>query len=332
MNLTLHPYRLPLRQALITAQGPISERHGWLVAISDGQRQGWGEACPLPSFGGEDHATCAAALHAARDHLNAGHEPNLATLPPCARSAVEGALLDLQAQHSGLPLARYLSANAATSIEVNALATSSNAADLAANGWTTLKLKVAGDPIAAADHLNALRRNLPATVNLRADANAGWTLTQSHAFLDHLTPGCLSLLEQPVADVHDLAELRHRGDCLIAADEAVRDQTSLAAVLAAKAADVIVLKPMLLGGWAPSQALAADARAAGCAIVITSTLDAAIGRSHAAHIAAALNAPGPHGLATGALLHHDLAQAPSPQAGRLALNNSPGLGCHGNVP
>jgi len=90
-----------------------------------------------------------------------------------------------------------------------------------------------------------------------------------------------------------------------------------------------VLKPMALGG--PSRALAAGRAAAHAGIdpVVTTTIDAAVARTAAAHVAAAL--PGgderAHGLATGDLLATDLvAEDPVPvENGRVAVPTGPGL-------
>jgi L-alanine-DL-glutamate epimerase-like enolase superfamily enzyme len=87
------------------------------------------------------------------------------------------------------------------------------------------------------------------------------------------------------------------------------------------------LKPAALGGLRASQRIAARAHAAGWGVVVTSSLDSAVGLAAALQLAAAL--PGPHlaaGLATGALLDQDLAKAPSPIDGALSVPDEPGIG------
>ena len=68
------------------------------------------------------------------------------------------------------------------------------------------------------------------------------------------------------------------------------------------------------------------ARDAGVDVVVTSLLDSVVGRSAALHLAAALPEGPAAGLATGDLLTDDLADAPAPAAGRLALPTGAGLG------
>ena len=71
MKLTWHPVRVRLRAPLATAHGELRERDGFLVRVDDGV----GEACPLPWFGTENVAQCAAALATAAEELSAARAP-----------------------------------------------------------------------------------------------------------------------------------------------------------------------------------------------------------------------------------------------------------------
>jgi len=73
----IHRIHLPLRSPLRTAIGDIRERTVWLVNTGSG----WGEAAPLPGFGGESPEQCELAL----DRARSGVEPSAAT--PCAFGA-----------------------------------------------------------------------------------------------------------------------------------------------------------------------------------------------------------------------------------------------------
>ena len=119
----LRGLRLPLRTPLRTASGPIEVRKGFLLELEDESgRTGFGEALPLPQFGGEGRAGCEGALRRALRSL-VGERAPAGALPeaaeralaaaPVARNACEIALLDLEAQRRSLPLAAWL-AGAAT--------------------------------------------------------------------------------------------------------------------------------------------------------------------------------------------------------------------------
>jgi len=338
------PFAIPLRRPLAAGGRTIGVRHGLLIELRDAHGHvGLGEAAPLPA---------AAAPDWRRE--------------PALRAALEAAFLDLEARVAGLPLYRHLGGNGDGRVVVNALLDGDECASAAAGrrpvgaccndsaashaagadgaapsrtcvaaqarafvaaGFRCLKLKLdARDPAAAARRAAAVREAVGPTVALRADGNAAWSLSDAIALLRALEPFDLEYVEQPVATLADLAALRRAVAVPLAADESVSGADAVARLAALAAVDVIVLKPALLG---PRQTLAAAAaaRAAGLAVVITSTLDSGVGIAAAAHLAAALGIDRPCGLATAALLAGDLA-APSPVilGGALRLRDAPGLG------
>ena len=98
-------------------------------------------------------------------------------------------------------------------------------------------------------------------------------------------------------------------------------------VLEQEAADVLILKPMVLGGLAAARGVAEAARARGVAVVVTSMIESAVGRTGALHLAASLGPTGhAHGVATGDLLARDLAPGPAFEEGAMAVPAGPGLG------
>ena len=95
-------------------------------------------------------------------------------------------------------------------------------------------------------------------------------------------------------------------------------------------AQIIVLKPMLLGGLVTALRFARRAHGRGRKIVVTSSLESAVGRAGAAHLAAAVLALGPQpaaGIATGRLFADDGVPDPfAPVDGVVRIPASPGLG------
>ncbi len=361
------PYALPFRLPFATARETIAQRRGFAVWVSDGAgRWGVGEAAPLEGFGMESLDACAAALEAWRGAL-AGREwrppggwsphlaPGLDLLPdahhtPAARHGVECALLDLAAQAAGLPLARWLHPGAAASVPLNATlgATASEEAarqarELVAQGFGTLKLKVGvGGDDADAARVEAVRAAAGPRVRLRIDANGAWSEAQALRMLRRLAPQQLEYAEQPVpaTDLAAMARLSAAGPVPIAADEMASSEESARTVLEARAAQVLVLKPMALGGLIATLRIAALAFQYGVPVVLSTMLEGVFARMAAVHAAAALPAlaggrvPQPAcGLATGHLLTHDLLPLPpAPHQGEFAVPSAPGLGLPGALP
>ncbi|MDJ0869796.1 MAG: o-succinylbenzoate synthase [Myxococcota bacterium] len=347
----LIPIRAPLRVPLDTAHGPIRERLGAVVALTEaGGARGFGEALPLAGFGLESAREARRALERAIralvgarfESLDAALDGVLRATPgaPSARAALDVALHDLAARAREVPVAALLAgvpASPRTRIPVAALVAGAtpetvgeSAARALARGHATFKLKV-GALAAAADRARAraLRDRVGAGAALRLDANGAWDAQSAPLQLSALAEVEPEYVEQPVAadEIEALARLRAVAPVPVAADEAVRDEAHAARLLACGAADVLVVKPAAVGGLRPAWRIAARARAAGAGVVVTGFLDTALGSAAALHLAAAL--PGPPraaGLATDGLLACDLAALPPVRDGARALPRGSGLG------
>jgi len=263
----------------------------------------------------------------------------LAPEAPTTRAAVDIALFDLAARAQGVRVAALLARPEPprARIEVNALVTSEvpasvrrEASAAVAQGYRTVKLKVGALGLACDEaRVAAARDAVGADTRIRLDANGGWREPEAEQAIARFAPYRIELLEQPVdaRDLAGLARLSARSPIPIAADEALAGGYALDEILARAAASILVLKPAALGGLRASQRAAARARAAGWGVVVTSTLDSALGVAAALQLAAAL--PGPQlaaGLATSGRFECDLADFPSPSQGALDLPDRVGLG------
>ncbi|HEV2655691.1 MAG TPA: enolase C-terminal domain-like protein, partial [Ktedonobacteraceae bacterium] len=99
-------------------------------------------------------------------------------------------------------------------------------------------------------------------------------------------------------------------------------------VLAHAAADILILKPQLIGGLRVAQQVIREAADHGVRCVITSTIEAGVGVAGAVHLAAATpEVTLECGLATLSLLEDDLLlEDVAIQNGVLAVPTGPGLG------
>lgn len=309
---------------------------------------------PLPEFGTEPLFKCEHVLRRfvqATRNLLLMDELGAITLvldqggihDPAARHAVELALLDLLAQRQQVPLCRLLSARARNRVRVNALLTENEPEALAeearrscAEGFETLKLKVAGRPIEQDEaRVRAVRAAVSPGVRLRLDANGGWTEQEAALALDRLASYKPELCEQPVPaeEVEALARLQLRTPFPLAADEALMRPERLQALLRTAsgkpAVRILVLKPMVLGGLLPALKMARLAAAVGVDAYVTSSLDGVVSRAGAAHLAATLpNRRLASGLGVGKLfVREEPAEHPfKVERGDIWLPETPGLG------
>jgi o-succinylbenzoate synthase len=158
---------------------------------------------------------------------------------------------------------------------------------------STFKVKVAEQGLGSLAEdirrIEALLRARPDAA-VRLDANGRYAPEEAMRALRQFARFELEYVEQPVAEVEDLARIREAVDAAglgirIAADESIRKAEDPSRVAALGAADVIVVKVQPLGG-----VLRAREVIAGCGLptVVSSALDTSVGLSAGAALAAAL--------------------------------------------
>ncbi|MBP1986667.1 mandelate racemase/muconate lactonizing enzyme family protein [Halolamina salifodinae] len=321
MSPLLDPFALDLERPLSTADGTIEERRGFLVGVEQSLVgecvRGVGEATPLLGWT-ESLDACEAALRdppEAWQRVDADPEERSST--PAARHGYRLAVLDAESRDQNCPLAALLAERGdfpkpAESVPVNATVGDGDVEETAAaareavdSGFETVKLKVGVRSVEAdIDRVRAVREAVDAAI--RVDANGTWDWQTAEEAVDAFASLDVEHVEQPLpADsLAGLADLCGRG-VDIAVDESVGER-GIDAVLDAGAADVAVLKPMALGG--PDVAIDAARRLtdAGVDPVVTTTIDGAVARAGAVHVAAAIPDVRACGVATGDLLASDL--------------------------
>jgi len=180
-------------------------------------------------------------------------------------------------------------------------------------GCRTAKVKVAepGQSLAEAQaRLEAVRDALGPAGRIRVDANGLWSLDEAVTAIRALdrAAGGLEYVEQPCADVEDLARVRRRVDVPVAADESIRRAEDPYRVRDLEAADVAVLKVQPLGGVRACLRIAEDI---GLPVVVSSALESSVGIAAGVALAAALpELEHACGLATVQLLTGDVARDP----------------------
>jgi L-alanine-DL-glutamate epimerase-like enolase superfamily enzyme len=139
-------------------------------------------------------------------------------------------------------------------------------------------------------------------------------------------------VEEPVAEVEGLVAVRAASRVPVAADEAVRGAPAARRLIDARAVDVLVVKPVRVGGAIETLRIAGMAAEAGVPVVLSTFYETGIGLAAALHVAAALPAGDEtHGIATGDLLAADLlARRPRIADGWAETPDAPGLGVETN--
>lgn len=299
-----------------------SRRSSWVLTLDDGAIRGLGEASPLPGHSRE-------SLEEVRDDLEGllRSPPTIAGPPPgagaggvstdlswlrqaserletpSARFALEMALLDYWSQRLAVPVWRLLTrapvaASLATStvIDPSSDGALERAERALGDGIGTLKLKVGRDPDAELAFAARLRERAgPDDLRLRIDANRTWPLEKTDGYLERWAALAPEYVEEPSA--HGAWE--KPTEVPLALDESLRDVAPDVDWLARRrAARVLVLKPMLLGGVVRCLDWARAARQTGKAVVVSHLFDGPLALSACAQLALAIQSP-EHALALG---------------------------------
>ncbi len=300
-------FRFRLAKSFRIALGRTDEVEEIIVRLrTNGGHEGWGEASPSTRILGSTAETTLAALEVlipaalGEDPRRIGflvHKMDLVMSgQAAAKAAVDIAIHDLVGQITGEPVWRMLGGHRPEGVDTDFTVgmddprtMASEARDLVALGFRTIKMKVGEDPPIDVDRVRAVRETVGPDIAIRIDANQGWTVSQSIRALNAMAGLDVQLIEQPVAahDIEGLARVRERSPIPVMADEAVHSPADALRVIRAGAADYVNIKLMKSGGLRRAQEIASICRAAGIPNMIGGMVESNISATAAVHFAMA---------------------------------------------
>lgn len=341
MDAQFEPFSVTVDPPLETAHGLIRERDGFLITVAHEGFHGVGEATPLSGWTESYHECQDALSNATRLAGELDWGSALAGLTeanfPAARHGLALAFADARARAKEEPLYRTLTAhdrpvervpvNATLGADGTPESVASRARDAVTAGFEAVKLKVGTRDVEADIERIRAVRDAVANAEIRVDANGAWSLSEAEQAVDACGALGVSYIEQPLpaGELDETAALRGRG-VDIALDESL-SVYDVETVLAMDAADVFVLKPMVMGGPDRTAEIAMQCNKTGVDPVISTTVDAVVARVGAVHVAASIPDIRPCGLATGDRIIGDLASDPTSVVdGCITVPQTPGLG------
>ena len=278
---------LPLARLFRISRGVRTVAEVVVVELTVDGVTGRGEAVPYPRYG-ESAEGVLAAIETVRAAVEASADRQMlqALLPPgAARNAVDCALWDWEAKHTGMsvserlgrsPLAPLVSAHTVVIDTPVAMAAAARAVASA----PLIKVKLdAEDP---APRLRAVRAAAP-DATLIVDPNEGWNRTLLEAMQDVLVAARVALLEQPVPADDDAWLEGFDYAVPLYADEAVHVGGDLDRIAARYQG--INVKLDKAGGLTTALELAAAARAHGLGLMCGCMVGSSLGIAPAMHIA-----------------------------------------------
>lgn len=263
---------------------------------TNGSVVGYGCAAPDPHVTGESDGEVLRALSDTAGPGITGSDPlrhamlmerlskDLKTLPS-ARAAIDMALFDILGKVAGLPVWKLLGGyrnRIRTSVTIGILPvreTVSAARDLVSRGFRAIKIKGGRDVEEDTCRVLKVREAVGKQIELRFDANQGFTVKQSLQFVQDTKAAGLELLEQPtpMKEIDQLGRVVHGAFLPVMADESLITLRDAFRLARRGLADMINIKLMKAGGIAAALQINAVGRAAGLEVMVGCMDEAALG-------------------------------------------------------
>ena len=309
----------------ILIQLPTRREHKWTgltepigryiltrMTDSDG-RTGWGEAPALKDWGGEfgryfgespiivrtvidNYLAPAVAgvdlgnvaeLHSRMDAVIKGY--------PYAKAAVEFAFYDLTGRWLRVPVHVLLGGRARPRVPITHSIglipideAEKEAAQVAAEGIRTIKIKVGVDAKRDIEIVKAVRAAAGDNVDICVDANEGYkTPGEAIAVVREMAKQRLKYVEQPVMGIERLAEVARAIDAPLMADESAWNAHDAIQIAERRAAQIVSIYTTKPGGLYKAMEVAAVCRAAGIICNVNGSVETGVGNLANIHLAAA---------------------------------------------
>lgn len=338
---------LPLVRPFIVAYDAFHKLPSIIVKMTtDTGLVGYGEGMPDPHVTGETFSSTYEMLVKDIAPLVLGANPfdiekvhrimgQAVYCAPSAKAAIDIACYDLMGKAAGQPVYNLLGGKAHDFLTVPYVVSilppeemARQAAQALQDGYSSIKIKVGGDPAVDVKRIRAVREAIGPDVQLRVDANQGWrNVATTMRVLKQVEDCQLDWIEQPVLadDLIGLAEVRQKTFIPVMVDEGLHGDKEMREVIVRQAADLINIKLMKCGGLYPALKLVAQAEMAGMGCQVGSMVESAVATAAGAHLSLAKGMIVSNEMVGPLMFSRDFGQLRYEQD-RLLLADRPGLG------
>lgn len=314
---TYHP--LHFRKPARTSRNVLTSKPSWFIELFDPEsgKRGIGEVSIIEGLSVESSKDVGGALQS----LVAGEipaDPELFKAYPAVRFALEVAQASLREENS-FHLFNTPFSNGELPIPINGLVWMNQADEMLdearqkiSNGFHCMKFKVGAlDFKEELQLLETIRKEFGEKVEIRVDANGGFTDRNPLEKLKTLSQFDIHSIEQPIAAgrIDEMADLVQATPIPIALDEeliGIHELEGKQNLIRAIQPQYVILKPSLIGGWKSSEEWINAIEDIGGSWWATSALESNIGLNAIAQWVSGLPTKLPQGLGTGKLYTNNI--------------------------
>jgi len=296
-SIVLREIHMQLRSPFETSFGVVQNRRILLVEIASEGVTGWGEvtAGETPGYNAETTDT---AWHVISDFIaprmvgvgiaKASEFPALMAAirgHEMAKSGIENALWDIEAQQQKVPLWKLLggtlkeiACGVSLGIRENPEALVKRVEEELRSGYQRIKLKI--KPGKDLEYVAAVRKQFP-NIRLSVDANSAYTLVDA-AHLRELDQYNLLMMEQPLNwdDIHAHSKLQAQIQTAICLDECIHNTRHALTAIELRACRIINIKLGRVSGHTEARILQEACRERAIPVWCGGMLESGIGRAH----------------------------------------------------
>ncbi len=302
-QVALYKLFIPLKDPFIISLGTILNAENVVVVIhTDKGISGFGECSPFMSINGESIDTCFVVgqyfgkLFIGKNAL--AIEERIADMDKLIygnnsiKSAFDMALYDIAAQHSGIPLYRFLGGENNKPIVTDYTVSIGDPETMAAaakkikeQGYPAIKIKLGKHGPTDVLRIKAIREAVGNDVPLRIDANQGWNTDEAIITLNELARFGIQHCEEPIPRwaFLDLPKVKKESPIPIMCDESCGDHNDASRLIQLNACDQLNIKLGKSGGIFKALKMARMAEAAGMHLQVGAFMESRLAMTAFAH-------------------------------------------------